>query len=143
MLVYRRLARNTRCNTMSHLTADAGLSHVSRETPDETSCHTSPPQGVHMNMCSQRPPLSLSTPSAAHRDSGRSTCAWHSCLQCCFGRPRVFSRGWLDFFSGHWRQRDGAREHHRIEHRVRGNRLSNTTCLTQVFFKRGESYGNT
>ena len=41
------LARNARCNTMSHLTADAvSFAHVSRETPDVTPCHSSPPQGV-------------------------------------------------------------------------------------------------
>ena len=49
MFVYRCLARNTRCNIMSHLTADAIFflfAHVLRATPDATPCHTSPPQGV-------------------------------------------------------------------------------------------------
>ena len=47
MFVKRCLARSTRCNTMSHLTADAVcLYTVSRESPDVTPCHTSPPQGV-------------------------------------------------------------------------------------------------
>ena len=46
-IVYRCLAQNARCYTMSHLTADdACFVHVSRETPDVTPCHTSPPQGV-------------------------------------------------------------------------------------------------
>ena len=31
---------------MLHLTADAVFSYVSRETPDVTPCHTSPPQGA-------------------------------------------------------------------------------------------------
>ena len=36
---------------MSHLTADAVfVVHVSRETPDVTPCHTSPPQGELVNM---------------------------------------------------------------------------------------------
>ena len=36
-----------RCKTMSHLTADASLSHMSRDkTPDLTPCHTSLPQGA-------------------------------------------------------------------------------------------------
>ena len=43
----RCLVRNARCNTMSHLTADAVLfAHVLRKAPDATPCHTSPPQGV-------------------------------------------------------------------------------------------------
>ena len=60
------LARNARCNTMSHLTIDAVFSHMSLCSkhrcrffarcnhltidavcsPDVTPCHTSPPQGV-------------------------------------------------------------------------------------------------
>ena len=42
------VARNARCNTMSHLTADAVFCavHLSREVPDVTPCHSSPPQGV-------------------------------------------------------------------------------------------------
>ena len=46
---FRCLLRNARCNTMSHLTADAVFVHLSRETPDVTPCHTSPPQGVPIN----------------------------------------------------------------------------------------------
>ena len=39
---FRCLARNARCNTMSHLTADAAFSYASRaKTPDVTPCHTS------------------------------------------------------------------------------------------------------
>ena len=44
MFVWRRLAWNARCNTMSRLTADAVFSQVSREMPDVKPCHTSPPQ---------------------------------------------------------------------------------------------------
>ena len=44
---FRCLARNTRCNTMSHFCADAiCFLHVSGETPDVTPCHTTPPQGA-------------------------------------------------------------------------------------------------
>ena len=39
------LARNARCNTMSHFTAAAMLLYTSR-MPDVTPCHASPPQGV-------------------------------------------------------------------------------------------------
>ena len=47
---FRCLARNTGCNTMSYLTADAvSFVHVSRETPDVTPCRTSPLQGVLMS----------------------------------------------------------------------------------------------
>ena len=47
MFVSMFLARNTRCNTMLHLTSDTALFvHVSRETPGVTPRHTSPPQGV-------------------------------------------------------------------------------------------------
>ena len=66
------LVRNARCNTMSHLTADAScFVQVSRETPDVTPCHTSPPQGVGGNATpSPRETPTLDPPPV--RNAGRN-----------------------------------------------------------------------
>ena len=60
MFVERCRARSAQCNTMSHLSADAGFSYNSRETPDVTPCHTSPPQGVRFVIVLLNAPISTS-----------------------------------------------------------------------------------
>ena len=56
---------------MSHLTADAVfVGSVSRETPDVTPCHASPPQGVATEQA-DRQEGGHSEKGKAERDSGR------------------------------------------------------------------------
>ena len=93
---------------MSHLTV-----HVSREMPDVTPCHASPPQGV-----------STTVPRSEESHNQGSRVKSYGVFLCP-GKPR------------------GTKEtialrlvvYSHFVYCIRGNHLSNITCLTQVFFK--------
>ena len=70
-------AHDAQCNTMSHLTAHAVLFvQVSREAPDGTPCHTSPPQGVARQLIQPplRRPINIATINFTTINNSNTSC---------------------------------------------------------------------
>ena len=76
---FRCLIRNARCNTMSHLTADAVFcARLARETPDVTPCRTSPPMPFFVPVSRETPdvtPCHTSPPQCVQGILGRTSSA--------------------------------------------------------------------